>query len=200
MNSLFRAAKGQELFAFRVIRCDRSGTDVIDPAVERKIAFIQAGPNGWMGAQVFQLSHDIFFGKRQKKFGAGLGFAMVHLSVVQPGLNGGKPLQRVRIEGASHDAAIGVAANDYFRHAKHTHGIFNGGGNTAERVGIRRHNVTNHAADEEFAGFGLRQQTWVDAGIGTGDEQGCGALAHCQFFEKILILRIDVFLEMGNAP
>jgi hypothetical protein len=81
------------------------------------------------------------------------------------------------MKGASHDAAIGVAANDYLGHPENADRVFDRGGDAADGVGVGRDNVADDAADEKLAGFGLGQQAGVDAGIGAGDEEGFGALA-----------------------
>ncbi len=98
------------------------------------------------------------------------------------------------------DAAIGMAANDYVWHPQHAHRIFDGGRNSAERIGIRRHNVADHAADEQLAWLGLGEQARVDAGIGAGDEERLGPLTQGELFEEILMLRINIPLESGDAP
>ena len=49
---------------------------MIDPAMQRKIAFFQSSRNRRMGAQVFQLRDYVLFGEREKKFGARLGVAL----------------------------------------------------------------------------------------------------------------------------
>ena len=61
----------------------------------------------------------------------------------------------LRMERASNDAAIGVAADDDLRHPQHTHRIFDGGRNTANRIRIRWDNIADHAADEQLPRFGL---------------------------------------------
>jgi hypothetical protein len=64
-------------------------------------------------------------------------------------------VQRLSMERASHDTAIGVAADDDLGRPQHTHRIFNRGRNAAKRIRIRRYNIANHTADEQLARFGL---------------------------------------------
>jgi hypothetical protein len=78
--------------------------------------------------------------------------------------------------------------------------VFNGGGDSADHIGVWRDDVPDHTADEEFSWFGLCEEAGVDARVGTSDEEGVGALAQGEFFEEVLMLGIDVFLESGDAP
>src|ERR1700735_4984128 len=104
------------------------------------------------------------------------------------------------MERSFDDTAIGMAANDHVRHSQYAYGIFDGGRNSAQRIGIRRHDVANYAADEQLARFGLGEQARVNTRIGAGDEQRARPLAKGEFFEKILVLRVNVLLKSGGAP
>ena len=68
------------------------------------------------------------------------------------------------------DAAIGMAADDHVGDPQHAHRIFNGGRNSAERIGIKRNDVTDDPANEQLARCGLGEQARVDTRIGAGDE------------------------------
>ena len=104
---------------------------------------------------VLQLCNYISFSQRKKKFGARVWFAVFHFSVAQPGRHVGISVKLLRIERASHDAAIGVAADDHFRHPQRAHRIFDRGGNTAKRFRVWRYKIANHPADEQLARFAL---------------------------------------------
>jgi hypothetical protein len=160
-----------ELLACFAIDRYCTGTDVIDPAMQGKIALFQSSRNRGMRAQVFQLCDYIFFSQREKKFGARFCFPVIHFRVAQPGRHIRKSFQRLGMERASHDTAIGVAADDDLRHPQHAHRIFDRGRNTAKRIRVRRYNIANHTADEQIARFGLGQQARVYSGISARDKQ-----------------------------
>jgi hypothetical protein len=152
-----------------------------------------------MRSQVPELRDYVMFGKCEKELGAWRGIALFHACVAEPGSDVGIRVKGFRMERAFHDAAISVAADDDRRDTQNADGIFNGRRDASDGIGIGRHDVTDDAADEEFTGLGLSEQAGVDAGIGAGDEQGVGALVESEFFEEILMLRIDVFLKAGDA-
>ena len=131
--------------------------------------------------------------------GGGFGHAVLDIGVAEPGGDIGELFEGFRIEGAFHDAAVGVAADDDFRDAQDAGGVFQGGGDAADGLRIRRDDVADDAADEEFAGFGLGEEAGVNAGICAGDEESVGTLAQGEFFEEVLVLGVNVFLEAGNA-
>jgi len=108
---------------------------VIDPAVQRQAALFQPSRNRGVGAQVLQLRGHILFGQSEKKFGAWVGLAVFHVGVAQPGGDVGIGCQRLGMERAFHDAAIGVAADDHLGHAQHAHRIFDGSRDAADGVG-----------------------------------------------------------------
>ena len=122
------------------------------------------------------------------------------LRVAQPCRDIGISSQRIGIERAFHDSAIGMAADDYLRHPQHAHRIFDRRRNAADRIRVGRHNIADHAADEQVAGFGLGEQARVDAGVGAGDEQRFRPLAERQLFKEILMPRVNIFLKSGDAP
>ncbi len=57
-----------------------TGADVIDPAMQGKIALFQSSRNRGMRAQVFHLCDYIIFSQREKKFGARFRFAVLHFA------------------------------------------------------------------------------------------------------------------------
>ena len=82
---------------------------------------------------------------------------------------------------------------------ENTYRVFDGSRNAAYLIGIRRHDVSDHAANKKLAGPGLRQQAGINPGIRAGDEKRVRPLPVCQLLEKILVLRENVFLKSGNA-
>ena len=143
---------------------------------------------------------DIVFSQGEKKIGAWVSFEVSHFRVAQPSRHAWVSFQGLGMKRASHDPAIGVAADHDLRHPKHAHSVFDGGRNTTDRLGVRRNNIADHAADEKLAWFGLGDQARVNSGICARDEQCLRSLAQGEPFKELLIFRINVFLKTGDAP
>ena len=111
----------------------------------------------------------------------------------------GERAQGSWIEDAAHNTAIGVATDDQINHAKDAHGVFDGGGDSAQGVWVMRHDVADDPTDEEFPRLGLREEAGIDAGIGAGDKESFRALAEGEFFEQIAMLGVNVLLKVLEA-
>jgi len=186
--------EGPKGSGFFVVEGYGTGSYVIDPAVQREVSVLDAVGYGRVGPKVFQLCDHVVFCQFEQ-----INLRVLHFGVTEPVGYVGIGLERIGIERALHDTAVGMSANDDLRDAQHSGRVFHGGGNASDGIRIRRNYVADHATDKELAGFGLSEQAGVDARIGTGDEEGIGALAHREFLEQVEVLRIDVLLEPGNA-
>ena len=85
------------------------------------------------------------------------------------------------------------------RYFEHGHGELDGGGHRAGIETVRRDDIAGVAADEQLTRIGLRDHRRLDAGVGTGDEQGLGRLAETQTLEQFLLLRKDFLLEVDDT-
>ena len=72
--------------------------------------------------------------------------------------------QRLGIERAWHDPAVGMAADDQIPARRPPH--IRCRRDSANRVGLRRLDMADHAADQPIGRFGLGQPARVDSGIG----------------------------------
>src|SRR5580698_2912908 len=79
-----------ELAALFVIDRHAAHANVIDPAMQRKIACQQAICDGWMRLQVLQLRDHVLFGKREQKLGVRLSLAALDIRITQPVPYGGE--------------------------------------------------------------------------------------------------------------
>jgi len=92
--------------------------------------------------------------------------------------------QRLGIERAWHDPAVGMAADDQIPARRPPH--IRCRRDSANRVGLRRLDMADHAADQPVARFGLGQPAAVNSGIGARTAPRFGARPLCQTFKKDL--------------
>ncbi len=159
----FRRVNADESIPFGIVGCHRAVSDVIYPPVEAQVSLAQTRRHHRMRAKILDLFNDIAFGERDQEPGTsgvrlgGFCRASRGSRMVQPLRHAGQRLKSRRIQNALHHAAIGVPADDDVGDAQHPHRVFDGRGNSADRLGVARHDVADHPANEKLAGFGLGQ-------------------------------------------
>ena len=94
---------------------------------------------------------------------------------------------------------MGVAADDDVLNAKSGHGELDGRCFTPVARTVRRDDIPGVAKDEQIAGLGLGQQSRIDAGVGTGDEEGLGMLSLRQPLKQPLQRNETLALELMDA-
>jgi hypothetical protein len=156
--------------------------DVDEPAVERNLAARDPGGDRRVRAEMRKLDDDILqtgganallVGERTI---AGAHHAFGGMAVAQPGGDIGHAFEQFGIHQRLHRAAVGMTADDDVAHAEREHGIFDGRRHAAILRRERRDDIAGIAAHEQVAGLGLHDQLGDDAAVGTGDDQGLGAL------------------------
>ncbi|CAI8774316.1 conserved hypothetical protein [Pseudomonas sp. IT-P260] len=158
-----------------------------------------------MGTQVLQLGDDVLLGEDRHAFFFVGAVAVVmhhglrHFRMTQPGFDCRHFFQAVRIEHCPHGAAIGVAANDDVLHAQRQYRVFDGGGNAAVHLAIRRYDVADVTGHEQIARRALGDQLGHDARVGTGDEHRPWRLRRGEFLEEFFLLREDLMMKMQKA-
>ncbi|MNP41737.1 hypothetical protein D3C76_1354530 [compost metagenome] len=105
----------------------------------------------------------------------------------------------MRVEYRTHGATVGVAADDDVVYAQCQHGVFDGAGNAAVHLAIRRYHVTDVTGHEQVARRTLGDQLGDDARVGAGDEHGTRGLRGGELLEQLLLLGEYVMVKTQEA-
>lgn len=179
---------------------DRSGFDIVDPAVECQSPLGQREGYRGMGADVVQLGDDILAHHAVNalffcRVVAGLIDHAGGIGMAQPVLDCRHVIQTGAGSDCRHRAAVGMAANHDVRHLQLGHCILYRGADAAGLGAERWHDVAGVANDEQITGFALRDELRHHPAVGAGDEQRLRRLAGRQRLEQFFVGWVDFLLK-----
>jgi hypothetical protein len=92
-----------------------------------------------------------------------------------------------------------VAADDDVLHAQCQHRVFDGSGNAAIHLPVRRNDVADVTGDEQIARRAVGDELGNDARVGAGNEHRPWLLRRGEFLEQFFLLWKNLVMKMQKT-
>ena len=147
-----------------------------------------------MGAEMIELVSDILLCRLDQTVSAyELGKVVAHqasrrFSLPDPFFDRRQVTDVFGVQHGLHYGAIGVAAHNNVWDLQDCQRIFDGRRAAALHGAVGRDHVAGISQNEQLAGICLREECGVNAGVGTGNEEGAGGLVLRESGEEFFLL------------